>query len=131
MSNWLTNFFFLGPLIKLLEVLSIFSRLVPEENSVNSSLLEHLDSLIACTEYKLYIYVACLSDCLYPISVKTAKLIEPKFASILKIHQIFFIKSAKFWLVFILQCIQREHVHNKSLVYIYSYPKYRSFNAKI
>ena len=129
MSDWLTNFFFLGPLIKLLEVLSIFSRLVPEENSVNSSLLEHLDSLIACTEYKLYIYtlLVCLIVCIQLAS----KLLKPKFASILKIHQFFFIKSAKFWLVFILQCIQREHVHNKSLVYIYSYPKYRSFNAKI
>ena len=50
----------------------------------------------------IYIYIhslsVCLFVCLYPINIKTG---EP-----------FNIKSAKFLFYFVLQCIQREHVHN-------------------
>ena len=80
----------------------------------------------------LYINLACLSVCLYPINVKTAEPIGPKFVvgprvtpctvwwnlknlplnkirflKILKIHEFFFLNPQRFFL----QCIQSEHVH--------------------
>ena len=36
-----------------------------------------------------------------------------RFTKISTIHNIFF-KSTKYWFVFILQCIQREHIHNRN-----------------
>ena len=100
----------------------------------NTFILGNLYINLACLSVCLSVLMfGCLFVCLYPINVKTAKPIGPKFLrfmndqnfkylssstlifikflKILKIHEIFLWKSANYF-CFVLRCTQREHVHN-------------------
>ena len=61
---------------------------------------------------KASVYILCLSVCLYPINVKTAEPIGPKFfvgpcMTPGKIHDIFFLNPPNFLFCFVLPCSKR------------------------